>query len=280
MKVFKTKAEVSAHADSWHNDNNDIAIVPTMGFLHEGHLSLIRSARKHADRVVVSIFVNPTQFGPNEDLAAYPRNEERDLALCEAEGADVVFMPAPGEMYAADASVSLVESTLSKTMCGTSRPTHFQGVLTVVNKLFNITRADVGVFGMKDAQQLAVIRRMVRDLDMPVKIIPGPIVREADGLAMSSRNTYLSAEERQNALCLRRSLDIAESAWQSGDTYAQGVIREMQAFIEKTPGSAIDYIVAVDADTLEPVERLRPNTLIALVVKIGKTRLLDNTILN
>ena len=280
MKVLKTKAEVAALADSWHNENYDIAIVPTMGFLHEGHLSLIRSARKHADRVVVSIFVNPTQFGPTEDLATYPRNEERDLALCEAEGADVVFMPTPQEMYTADASVSLVESTLSKTMCGKSRPTHFQGVLTVVNKLFNITRADVGVFGMKDAQQLAVIRRMVRDLDMSVKIIPGPIVREADGLAMSSRNTYLSAEDRQHALCLRRSLDIAENAWQSGDSYAQGVLREMQALIEKTPGSEIDYIVAVDADTLEPVERLKPNTLIALVVKIGKTRLLDNIVLN
>lgn len=280
MKVLKTKAEVAALADSWHNENDDIAIVPTMGFLHEGHLSLIRSARKHAERVVVSIFVNPTQFGPTEDLATYPRNEVRDLALCEAEGADVVFLPTPQEMYAADASVSLAESTLSKTMCGTSRPTHFQGVLTVVNKLFNITRADVGVFGMKDAQQLAVIRRMVRDLDMPVKIIPGPIVREADGLAMSSRNTYLSAAERQHALCLRRSLDIAETAWQRGDSYAQGVIREMQALIEKTPGAVIDYIVAVDADTLEPVERLKPNTLVALVVKIGKTRLLDNIVLN
>lgn len=279
MKVFKTKAEVSAFTQSWHAEKLKIAIVPTMGFLHEGHLSLIRAAKKHADRVIVTLFVNPTQFAAGEDFSKYPRNESRDLAMCETEGTDLVFMPAPSDMYEADASVSLTESTLSKTLCGKTRPTHFQGVLTVVNKLFNITRADVAVFGMKDAQQLAVIRRMVRDLDMPVLIIPGPIVREEDGLAMSSRNTYLSPTERQNALCLRRALDLAEAAWQRGDTAPEHVITQMQAQIALTPGAEVDYIVAVDADSLEPVAQLRTNTLIALAVKIGKTRLIDNTVL-
>ena len=280
MTVLKTKAEVSAIAETWHNENFKIAIVPTMGFLHEGHLSLIRAAKKAADKVVVSVFVNPTQFGPHEDLANYPRDEKRDIAMCKTEGVDVVFLPTPEEMYASDANVSLVESHLSKVMCGKTRPTHFQGVLTVVNKLFNITRADVAVFGMKDAQQLAVIRRMVRDLDMPITIIPGPIIREEDGLAKSSRNKYLSATERQQALCLRRSLDLAEKAWQRGETNAETVIAQMRASIEPTPGADIDYIVAVDADSLETVDVLRANTLIALAVKIGKTRLIDNTVLN
>ena len=280
MKVLKTKAEMSAVAESWRIENLDVGLVPTMGFLHEGHLSLIRIARQHADKVVVSIFVNPTQFAPGEDFAAYPRDEARDLAMCEAEGADVVFLPSPEEMYAPDASVALTENRLAKTMCGLSRPTHFQGVLTVVNKLFNITRADSAVFGMKDAQQLAVIRRMVRDLDMPIAIVPGPIVREPDGLAMSSRNTYLSADERRHALCLRRSLDLAEAMWRRGDSAADAVLGAMREQIAPTPGAVIDYIVAVDADSLEPVETLRPNTLVALAVKIGRTRLIDNTILN
>lgn len=280
MKVLKTKAEMSAVAESWRIENLDVGLVPTMGFLHEGHLSLIRIARQHADKVVVSIFVNPTQFAPGEDFAAYPRDEARDLAMCEAEGADVVFLPSPEQMYAPDASVALTENRLAKTMCGLTRPTHFQGVLTVVNKLFNITRADSAVFGMKDAQQLAVIRRMVRDLDMPIAIVPGPIVREPDGLAMSSRNTYLSADERRHALCLRRSLDLAEAMWRRGDSAADAVLGAMREQIAPTPGAVIDYIVAVDADSLEPVETLRPNTLVALAVKIGRTRLIDNTILN
>ena len=280
MKVLKTKAEMSAVAESWRIENLDVGLVPTMGFLHEGHLSLIRIARQHADKVVVSIFVNPTQFAPGEDFAAYPRDEARDLAMCEAEGADVVFLPSPEQMYAPDASVALTENRLAKTMCGLTRPTHFQGVLTVVNKLFNITRADSAVFGMKDAQQLAVIRRMVRDLDMPIAIVPGPIVREPDGLAMSSRNTYLSADERRHALCLRRSLDLAEAMWRRGDSAADAVLGALREQIAPTPGAVIDYIVAVDADSLEPVETLRPNTLVALAVKIGRTRLIDNTILN
>ena len=280
MKIFTTKAEVFAHAKSWRDENLKIALVPTMGFLHDGHLSLIRAAKPHSDRVIVSIFVNPTQFAAGEDFTTYPRNEARDLAMCKTEGTDMVFLPAPGEMYDADASVSLAESTLSKTMCGLSRPTHFQGVLTIVNKLFNITQADVAVFGMKDAQQLAVIRRMVRDLDMPIKIIPGLIIREQDGLAMSSRNIYLSPTERQDALCLRRALDFAEAAWQRGDRDTNAVLTQMRAQIAQIASAEIDYLVAVDADSLQPTPQLRANTLIALAVKIGKTRLIDNTVLN
>ncbi len=280
MKVFKTKAEVSAQVKCWHDENLKVALVPTMGFLHEGHLSLIRAAKQHADRVIVSIFVNPTQFAAGEDFTTYPRSEVRDLAMCSTEGADMVFLPCPEELYNPDSSVSLEESTLSKTMCGRSRPTHFQGVLTIVNKLFNITQADVAVFGMKDAQQLAIIRRMVRDLDMPIEIIPGPIIREQDGLAMSSRNTYLSPIERQDALCLRRALDFAEAAWQRGDLDTNTLLAQMRSRIGETQGAEIDYIVAVDADSLQSTSQLRANTLIALAVKIGKTRLIDNTVLN
>jgi len=280
MFIAQTKAELSSHAQAWQKENLRIALVPTMGSLHEGHLSLVRIAKKQADKVIVSIFVNPTQFGPQEDLAAYPRNEARDRSLCEQEGVDAVFLPTPAEMYAPDASVTLMESTLSKTLCGRTRPSHFQGVLTVVNKLFNIARADVAVFGMKDAQQLAIIRRMVRDLDMPVKIIPAPIVREADGLAMSSRNAYLTPEQRQQALCLRRALDFAEVAWVQGNTPLDPVISKMRTLIEETPGTEIDYINAVDSDTLAPVSKLHAGVLIAVAVKIGHTRLIDNIVLS
>jgi pantoate--beta-alanine ligase len=251
-----------------------------MGSLHEGHLSLVRIAKKQADKVIVSIFVNPTQFGPREDLAAYPRNETRDLSLCEQEGVDAVFLPTPTEMYASDASVTLAESTLSKTLCGRTRPSHFQGVLTVVNKLFNISRADVAVFGMKDAQQLAVIQRMVRDLDIPIQIIPAPILREADGLAISSRNAYLTPEQRQQALCLRRALDLAETAWLQGHTALDPILAKIRTVIEETPETELDYIAAVDAATLTPVTALRTGVLIALAVKIGHTRLIDNTVLS
>lgn len=279
MFIAETKAKLSSRTEIWQQESLRIALVPTMGSLHEGHLSLVRIAKKHADKVIVSIFVNPTQFGPNEDLAAYPRNEARDLSLCDQEGTDAVFLPTSTEMYAPDASVTLVESSLSKTLCGRTRPSHFQGVLTVVNKLFNITRADIAVFGMKDAQQLAIIRRMVNDLDIPVTIISAPIVREADGLAMSSRNAYLTAEQRRHAKCLRRALNLAEAAWQQGNTSPDPIIAKMRTLIEETPETEIDYISAVDADTLAPVSVLCPGVLIALAVKIGRTRLIDNVIL-
>ena len=218
MKICRTKKSLSALSAAWHRAGETVAIVPTMGFLHEGHLSLVRIAKRKAGRVVVSVFVNPTQFGPNEDFAQYPRDERRDFALLRAEGVDAVFAPTPEEMYGADATVSLVESKLSKVMCGAFRPIHFAGVLTVVLKLFNASRADVAVFGRKDAQQLAVIRRMVRDLDVPVTIIGAPLVREKDGLALSSRNTYLSPAEHARALALHEALDAAEADYRAGRT--------------------------------------------------------------
>jgi pantoate--beta-alanine ligase len=278
MKVCRTKKSLSALSAAWHRAGETVALVPTMGFLHEGHLSLVRIAKRRARRVVVSVFVNPTQFGPNEDFAQYPRDERRDFALLRAEGVDAVFAPTPEEMYGADATVSLVESKLSKVMCGAFRPIHFAGVLTVVLKLFNASRADVAVFGRKDAQQLAVIRRMVRDLDVPVKIVGAPLVREKDGLALSSRNTYLSPAEHERALALHEALDEAEADYKAGRTDPRRAIAKIEKALAKACDK-VDYVVAVDADTLEPVKKLGPNTLLALAAYVGKTRLIDNHLL-
>ena len=275
MKVCRTKKSLSALSAAWHRAGETVALVPTMGYLHEGHLSLVRIARRKADRVVVSVFVNPTQFGPNEDFAQYPRDEKRDFALLRAEGADAVFAPTPEEMYGADATVSLVESRLSKVLCGAFRPIHFAGVLTVVLKLFNASRADVAVFGEKDAQQLAIIRRMVRDLDVPVKIVGAPLVREPDGLARSSRNTYLSPAEHARALALHEALDAAEADYRAGRTDAKRAIAKIGRALAKAC-DRVDYVAAVDADSLEPVKRLGPNTLLAVAAYVGKTRLIDN----
>ena len=278
MKICRTKKSLSALSDAWHKAGETVALVPTMGFLHEGHLSLVRLAKKKARRVVVSVFVNPTQFGPNEDFAQYPRDEKRDFALLRAEGVDAVFAPTPEEMYGAEATVSLVESKLSKVMCGAFRPIHFAGVLTVVLKLFNASRADVAVFGRKDAQQLAVIRRMVRDLDVPVKIVGAPLVREKDGLALSSRNTYLSPAEHERALALHEALDAAEADYKAGRTDPRRAIAKIEKALAKACDK-VDYVVAVDADTLEPVKKLGPNTLLALAAYVGRTRLIDNHVL-
>lgn len=278
MKICRTKKSLSALSAAWHRAGETVALVPTMGFLHEGHLSLVRIAKRRARRVVVSVFVNPTQFGPNEDFAQYPRDEKRDFALLRAEGVDAVFAPTPEEMYGPDATVSLVESKLSKVMCGAFRPIHFAGVLTVVLKLFNASRADVAVFGRKDAQQLAVIRRMVRDLDVPVKIVGAPLVREKDGLALSSRNTYLSPAEHERALALHEALDEAEADYRAGRTDPRRAIAKIEKALAKAC-NRVDYVVAVDADTLEPVKKLGPNTLLALAAYVGKTRLIDNHLL-
>ncbi len=278
MKICRTKKSLSALADAWHRAGETVALVPTMGFLHEGHLSLVRLAKRKAARVAVSVFVNPTQFGPNEDFAQYPRDERRDFALLRAEGVDAVFAPTPEEMYGADATVSLVESRLSKVMCGAFRPIHFAGVLTVVLKLFHVSRADVAVFGEKDAQQLAVIRRMVRDLDVPVKIVGAPLVREKDGLALSSRNTYLSPAEHARALALHEALDAAEADYRAGRTDPKRAVAKIEKALAKACDK-VDYVVAVDADTLEPVKKLGPNTLLALAAYVGKTRLIDNHLL-
>lgn len=278
MKICRTKKSLSALSAAWHRAGETVAIVPTMGFLHEGHLSLVRLAGKKADHVVVSVFVNPTQFGPNEDYAQYPRDEKRDFALLRAEGVDAVFAPTPAEMYGSDSTVSLVESELSKVMCGAFRPTHFAGVLTVVLKLFNVSRADVAVFGRKDAQQLAVIRRMVRDLDVPVKIVGAPLVREKDGLALSSRNTYLSPDDRVRALSLHGALAAAAAGFRAGKTDPKRAVATIGRSLAKSCDS-VDYVVAVDADTLRPVKTLGRNTLLAVAVRIGRTRLIDNVVL-
>ncbi len=256
-----------------------VGFVPTMGFLHEGHLSLLRIARKQSDLLVVSIFVNPAQFGPNEDLEAYPRDFERDEALCAQEGADIVFYPEPGNMYAADASVWVDEEALSGVLCGASRPGHFRGVCTVVAKLFNLVQPDVAVFGEKDAQQLRIIERMVRDLNFPVTIVRGPIVREPDGLAMSSRNKYLSGMQRKNALCLKQSLDKVVQLVEQGERQVSILSAAMTSMIGKTPEAEVDYIEFVDDGSLARVERINGRILVALAVKIGSTRLIDNVLL-
>lgn len=256
-----------------------IGLVPTMGALHEGHLSLVRLAREHADVVVVSIFVNPTQFGPAEDLAKYPRDFERDEKRCREAGADIVFYPSAGDVYAPGHSAWVSEDKLSAGLCGRSRPGHFRGVCTVVAKLFNLVLPDVAVFGEKDGQQLRVIERMVRDLNFPVRIVRGPTVREPDGLAMSSRNRFLSPDERRQALCLRRALDRAEELYRGGERGADRIAAAMHDVIAREPAARADYVEIVDDATLEPVTRLERPALVALAVFVGKTRLIDNTVL-
>lgn len=255
-----------------------IGFVPTMGFLHEGHLSLIRIAREQADTVVVSIFVNPAQFGPNEDLDAYPRDFERDEQLCREAGADYLFYPTADTMYLDGHSLWLSEDSLSKTLCGAARPGHFRGVCTVVAKLLNIVQPDVMLLGEKDAQQLRVLRRMVRDLNFPVKIVSGPTVREADGLAMSSRNKYLTPAERAEAGCLFQSLEIARSLFANGERSAEKIKEALRAVIEKTSGR-VDYIEVVDDETLQPIQTLDRPVLVALAVKFSGARLIDNCVL-
>ncbi|MCB1233668.1 MAG: pantoate--beta-alanine ligase [Verrucomicrobiae bacterium] len=279
MKLLHTIEE----ARLWAGDRaarRPRVLVPTMGALHEGHLSLVDLARARAGdsgEVVASIFVNPAQFAPHEDFDRYPRPLESDLALLRARGCDVVFAPARAEMYAPDASVAVVESALGAGLEGASRPRFFTGVCTVVAKLFNLLQPDAAVFGEKDFQQLAVIRRMVRDLDFPVEIIGGPTVREPDGLAMSSRNAYLSTEERAQAASISRALAEAREAIQQGRVEDSTLLGRVRERIESQPLARIDYIAAVDPDTLAPVDRAGDNgILIAVAVFFGKTRLIDN----
>jgi len=256
-----------------------IGFVPTMGALHQGHLSLIRLARKHSDFVVVSIFVNPTQFGPKEDFKKYPRNLKKDAALCQSSGANLIFAPSPEEIYPKGFSTYVTVEGLTQGLCGASRPGHFKGVATVVSKLFNIVQPDAAVFGQKDAQQLAVIRRMTADLDLPVKIIGAPIVREPDGLAMSSRNRYLSLEERQQAVALSRALNMAQRLVKSGKRESGIVKRELIKVLKHyAPLGKIDYLEIVDNATLKPVKVIQKNTLLALAVKFPRARLIDNII--
>lgn len=274
MQVAKTISEARTIIKAWKKEGLTVGLVPTMGFLHEGHGSLIKKCREQNDKVVVSVFVNPTQFGPNEDLAAYPRDFERDSALCESLGADLIFHPEPEEMYTDPCAFVSIEK-LSTHLCGKTRPIHFRGVCTVVSKLFHIVTPDRAYFGEKDAQQLAIIRKMVKDLNFDIEIVGCPIVREADGLAKSSRNTYLSKEERQAALCLSRSVAKGKEIIKTG-MQAEELLKEMKAVIEAEPMAKIDYVSAVDALTMEPVETIDRDVLVAMAVYIGKTRLIDN----
>lgn len=277
--VLHTPETMQQQAAQWRRQGLRIGCVPTMGYLHEGHTSLIELAARHAEQVVVTIFVNPTQFGANEDLDRYPRDLEGDLAKCAAHGATAVFLPQAGDMYAPDASTWVNETTLSNGLCGQNRPGHFRGVTTIVCKLFWTVLPDVAVFGEKDAQQLRVIERMVRDLNIPVEIIRGPIVREADGLAMSSRNAYLSTENRQRALALSRALHAAQSAFAQGERCAETLARQVRSLIAAGV-DLVDYVEVVDDATLVPVAgRISRPVLIAVAARLGETRLIDNVVL-
>lgn len=280
MLVVKTIKQVRQIIALQKKRGKRIGFVPTMGALHEGHLSLIRLARKHSDFVVVSIFVNPTQFGPREDYKKYPRDLKKDAALCQTDGADLIFAPTTEEIYPSGFSTYVNVEGLTQGLCGASRPGHFKGVATVVAKLLNIVQPDAAVFGQKDAQQLAVIRQMTKDLDLPVKIIGGPIVRERDGLAMSSRNAYLTMEERAEAVALSRALNLAQIKVRNGVKDVKVIKTEMIKLLKHdAPLGEIDYIEIVDNETLMPVRQVQKNTLIALAVKFLNARLIDNLVI-
>ncbi len=279
MKIVGTVKEVREQVKEWKKQGLSVGFVPTMGYLHEGHKSLMDAARKGNDKVVVSIFVNPMQFGPTEDLATYPRDLDHDAALCESAGVDLIFHPEAEEMYEKD-FCSFVDMTgLTEGLCGKTRPIHFRGVCTVVNKLFNIVTPDHAYFGQKDGQQLAVIERMVRDLNMDIEIVGCPIVREEDGLAKSSRNTYLSSEERKAALILSKTVALGKELAKT-EKDANKVVEAMKKNIETEPLAKIDYVEAVDALSMAPVEKLEGTCMLAMAVYIGKTRLIDNTLIN
>lgn len=279
MKIVTTVEEVREYVRAWRKEGKSVGLVPTMGYLHEGHESLIDRSVKENDKTVVSVFVNPIQFGPKEDLATYPRDLERDAALVTRAGADLIFHPEVEEMYAPDFCTYVDMEGLTKGLCGKTRPTHFRGVCTVVSKLFHIVTPDRAYFGQKDAQQLAVIRRMVRDLSMGVTIVGCPIIREEDGLAKSSRNTYLNAEERKAAVQLSRALKEGKQMIEAGERDAAKVIRAIRELLEKEPLARIDYVELVDWGSLEPVDTIEGPILTAIAVYIGTTRLIDNFII-
>lgn len=285
MKISSTIAEVRAACRAARASGNRLGLVPTMGALHEGHLSLVRAAKAQCDTVVASIFVNPKQFGPTEDLSKYPRQFDRDRELLEKEDVDILFAPSVEEIYPDgpgphnDATWVSVEG-LSEKLDGRSRPGHFRGVTTIVAKLFHIVEPDAAFFGQKDAAQLAVIRRMVRDLNFPIEIVACPIVREPDGLAMSSRNVYLNAEERGRALVLHRALEQAQRMFQAGERNAARILSAAKKVFAAQPDVVLDYCEIVDPDTLDPVEQVLRTSLLAVAAYVGKTRLIDNLSLN
>jgi len=280
MEVVKTVEEVREIVSEWRSQGLTIGLVPTMGFLHEGHQSLIKRSASENDCTVVSVFVNPIQFGPNEDLEAYPRDLNRDMKAVEEAGGDIIFNPDPSEMYP-DHFTSFIDTTeTTELLCGAVRPIHFRGVCTVVGKLFNIVMPDRAYFGQKDAQQLATVKRFVRDLNFPLDIVACPIIREADGLAKSSRNTYLNPEERKAALILSQSLKKGKEAIDNGERDSQKVISIIRENLEKEPLARIDYVEVVDFENIQRIARIEGETLVAIAVYIGKTRLIDNFIVN
>ncbi len=275
MEIIRTPAEMTVWANQVLAEGQTIGLVPTMGFFHEGHLCLMRKAREKADRTVVSLFVNPIQFGANEDLGRYPRDFARDSQLADAEGVDVLFAPEVQAMYPPEASTRVIVSGVTEGLCGASRPGHFAGVATVVAKIFHITKPHCAVFGRKDFQQLAVIERMVADLNWDVEIIGHPIVREPDGLAMSSRNVYLSAQERQSALCLFRAIGHARRRVRTGLVEAKVLLLEVEALLQQE-AVTIEYVSIVDQATLRPQAVLQKGAVLAMAIKVGATRLIDN----
>lgn len=278
MELVKTIDEVRKCVKEWKMEGKTVGFVPTMGYLHEGHKSLIERANKENDKVVVSIFVNPSQFGPNEDLESYPRDIDRDSKVCKDAGADLIFNPEASEIYTENACTKVNVEGLSNELCGKSRPVHFGGVCLVVGKLFNIVAPDKAYFGQKDAQQLAVVKKMVSDLNFDIKVIGCPIVREADGLAKSSRNTYLSKEEREAAVVLSQAINIGKEAVMSGEKDVGRIKDSMIKHIENEPLAKIDYVDIVDFNTIQKIDKIEDNCLCAIAAFIGKTRLIDNFI--
>ncbi|MCW5933550.1 MAG: pantoate--beta-alanine ligase [Fimbriimonadia bacterium] len=280
MKTLTTIAEVRHWTQAQRKAGKAVHFVPTMGYFHEGHLNLMRQAKADGGAVIVSLFVNPTQFAPHEDLAKYPRDFERDFAMAESVGVDALFMPEPQEIYPPDFQTKIEVTRLSQPLCGVSRPHHFGGVAVVVLKLFHIVEPDRAYFGEKDYQQMRLIQQMVRDLNLRVEIVPCPITREPDGLAMSSRNVYLSPEQRQAALSLNRALQWAQSQVESGERDLAQIQAGARAIIEAEPLTRLDYVEVVHADTLEPIAELHDRALLALAVYFGQTRLIDNRVLS
>jgi pantoate--beta-alanine ligase len=278
MRIIERIEAMREWSEAERRAGRRVGFVPTMGFLHHGHICLVRDAKARGDRLVVSIFVNPTQFGPGEDFAAYPRNFENDCELLEKEGVDVLFYPSVAEMYPAGAQTYVEVGPLSLPLCGALRPGHFRGVATVVAKLFHIVQPHVAVFGEKDYQQLLVVRRLVRDLGMGIEIVGHPIVREPDGLAMSSRNAYLNTAERAAAVCLSRALCKAERLFKRGEKAAAALVRSALAELENEPLAQVEYAKLCDAETLEELERIDDPAVLALAVRVGKARLIDNRV--